>query len=640
MLAIQTPFAQFFDLDGKPLDSGKLYFGAANQNPETNPLTIYWDAAGTQPAAQPIRTLNGYPARNGTPGTLYIATDHSLTVRNKRGKLVVYAPSSAELGNDLALQANIDALRDDLASTADETVGAGMVGFDEANDYAANTIGGAVKQIQSDMVRGATANVLDYIPQEHHAAIKAGTSTYDCRIDIQAAIDSLGPRGGRLFIPRGTYEMGDSASRCLLVTCPIIMEGEGYFSCLKPKASVGALTSCIQYAPSPSIDCSQSSIRHLFIGDPNTGLRSGRYGIFIDTQVAGANLPELTVHDVFIGDSGDHAICHVNNATNNVNGGLYAATIDSCQLRGGIKLELSGDSINILRNILSGDAMGIDASIIAGASQLHIVGNNITSKKGAIRLARAARPLIMGNNIEQTVAGNTNDASMINLSGTAGLVVQPIIVGNNMGAFSGTGISRSIRCENGEGGLIQDNSFLPSVNTQYGIAVASGWSHLRVGWNQYGTDSLFRVSDNGIGTMGVARSFEGLLQNSWVPQAGNFGDCWYFKDHLGFVEIHGVIKSGTIGTLAVPVTLFTLPEDYRPARSEHFRCYSQDTVPAVVDAAMFITASTGVVSMIQGSNGMFTFNCRFMAAKPSLSDIRFGSGSNNYGYGPGHTSNL
>ena len=46
-------------------------------------------------------------------------------------------------------------------------------------------------------------NVLDFIPASEHAAIKAGTSTYDATADIQAAIDSQS--GGKVFVPSGTY---------------------------------------------------------------------------------------------------------------------------------------------------------------------------------------------------------------------------------------------------------------------------------------------------------------------------------------------------------------------------------------------------------------------------------------------------
>lgn len=94
MLATESPFPQYFDLDGTPLNNGSLYFGVANQNPETNPITVYWDAAGTQPAAQPIQTINGYAVRSGAPASIFVNGDYSLNVRNGRGNLVFYAPTS------------------------------------------------------------------------------------------------------------------------------------------------------------------------------------------------------------------------------------------------------------------------------------------------------------------------------------------------------------------------------------------------------------------------------------------------------------------------------------------------------------------------------------------------------------------
>lgn len=89
---VAAPYPIFTDLDGTPLDSGYLYIGEVSKNPETNPIQVYWDAELTQPAPQPIRTSNGYPWRQGTPALLYAASAWSMTVRNKKGNLVVYAP--------------------------------------------------------------------------------------------------------------------------------------------------------------------------------------------------------------------------------------------------------------------------------------------------------------------------------------------------------------------------------------------------------------------------------------------------------------------------------------------------------------------------------------------------------------------
>lgn len=97
LFAITPPFKVYPDLNGQPLNNGFLYFGVAGQNPETNPITVYWDVAGTIPAAQPIRTVNGYPARFGTPTNVYTASDTSITVRNSKSVLVVTALNSTDL---------------------------------------------------------------------------------------------------------------------------------------------------------------------------------------------------------------------------------------------------------------------------------------------------------------------------------------------------------------------------------------------------------------------------------------------------------------------------------------------------------------------------------------------------------------
>jgi hypothetical protein len=50
-------------------------------------------------------------------------------------------------------------------------------------------------------------NVLDYIPQEFHADIKAGTST----VDVKQYFDQALEAGDLLSIPDGTYYMGGSS---------------------------------------------------------------------------------------------------------------------------------------------------------------------------------------------------------------------------------------------------------------------------------------------------------------------------------------------------------------------------------------------------------------------------------------------
>lgn len=135
-VAVINPIPQFFDIDGDPLDNGKLYFGVINQNPITSPTTVAWDEAGAVPAAQPVRTKNGYPYRAGKPAIVYCATNFSLLVLNKRGEMVFYAPNSAEFGN-------VESLRSDLANKTDPLKGPALVGIGPLN-YPTETVGGAI----------------------------------------------------------------------------------------------------------------------------------------------------------------------------------------------------------------------------------------------------------------------------------------------------------------------------------------------------------------------------------------------------------------------------------------------------------------------------------------------------------------
>ena len=93
-LSIQPTYPIFTDIDGQPLEDGYVWIGTANVDPEGNPIAVFWDAALTQPAGQPIRTLNGYPSNNGTPSRLYVNSDYSIRVMDKNGSVVYSAPAA------------------------------------------------------------------------------------------------------------------------------------------------------------------------------------------------------------------------------------------------------------------------------------------------------------------------------------------------------------------------------------------------------------------------------------------------------------------------------------------------------------------------------------------------------------------
>jgi hypothetical protein len=92
-LSIEVPFPVFQDRDGQPLDNGYIWLGVANLNPQTNPVVAYFDEALTIVAPQPLRTINGYISRAGSPAQIYIdGVSFSILVQDKNGTMVYNFP--------------------------------------------------------------------------------------------------------------------------------------------------------------------------------------------------------------------------------------------------------------------------------------------------------------------------------------------------------------------------------------------------------------------------------------------------------------------------------------------------------------------------------------------------------------------
>ena len=110
-LSIQPPYPIFTETDGQPLEDGYIWIGQANLDPQGNPISVFWDAALTQPAGQPIRTLNGYPSNNGTPARLYVNSDYSIRVINKNGSVVYTSLNDNSFSGSLASNATGDGVQ-------------------------------------------------------------------------------------------------------------------------------------------------------------------------------------------------------------------------------------------------------------------------------------------------------------------------------------------------------------------------------------------------------------------------------------------------------------------------------------------------------------------------------------------------
>lgn len=184
--AISSPLPIYLDRDGDALQNGYLYFGVVDGNPETDPIEVYWDSALTQPAAQPIRTINGMPSRHGNFAELYAGEDHSITVKDSDGRRVFYARSSAQF-----------TLGGQLMNLTSPNYNAGMVAFARLA-YAPGTIGYM-------MLVGHGVNLLQFVvPTTDCENVRTGVVAVDAAWALMMAACN-GRGNATAHIPNGMY---------------------------------------------------------------------------------------------------------------------------------------------------------------------------------------------------------------------------------------------------------------------------------------------------------------------------------------------------------------------------------------------------------------------------------------------------
>lgn len=594
-LSVQVPYPVFYDRDGQPLDNGNIYIGVANLDPVTNPLQVYYDEALTLTASQPLITSNGYVYRNGTPAQLYVnAVNFSILANDSKNLLVYSFPDGTGISQADASAISFTGFKGQIGTVADlaDNDGSDWIGYISGGT-------GAIARSAQDKMRDIV-NVKDFGA--------TGDGVTDDTLAIQAAINYLSPLGGTLYIPKGAYIVSDADAdnACLVITAPIQVLGDGaFYTSIQPAASVGSAVNTILVNPNSGYDQTLMSFKNLSLGNLNNGTRQGNYGIYCLTLNAGQNLPKFTVENCSIQQGGGYAIRHLNSSINNVNGGMYGAYINNNTLKGGIQLENSGDSIVVSNNILSGAGTGVHAALVAGASLLSILDNNITTTNSAIIIISGMRVHILRNNIEHSTVGSNSNA-VIDIVASGGTYIAGVIQQNLIAAFGSTDATRMIFIRNARGTLIQDNTFLAGTSGFTGVTISATCTDVRIGPNTYNAAVTTKIVDLGVGTMGVVKSV--TLQNSWVDSSAGLAPTFY-KDLSGIVHINGAIKSGTatFGT-----TLFALPVGFRPSNDIYSSSFSNNGVSNV--PGYIGVDSAGLVYFGAGGNTVLTTQASFVAS--------------------------
>ena len=158
-LSIQPTFPIFTETDGQPLENGYIWIGQTNLDPQVNPINVYFDAALTIQAAQPIRTINGYPSRNGTPARLYVNSDYSIRVQNSKGSLVYSAPAATERYDAGWISFSQDSLY------GQGTVGLALQGYVNVKNAPYNAVGDGLADDTAAFAAALAANDRIYIPE-------------------------------------------------------------------------------------------------------------------------------------------------------------------------------------------------------------------------------------------------------------------------------------------------------------------------------------------------------------------------------------------------------------------------------------------------------------------------------------------
>jgi hypothetical protein len=205
-LSIQSPYLTFTDSDGQPLENGYVWIGQANLDPQVNSINVFWDAALTIPAGQPIRTLGGYPVYNGAPARLYVNSDYSIRVMNKNGSVLYSAPESTNRYDSL--------LRIDLASTASGK-GAALVGYDSGTVQSAlDTLTGPTGAETVGYTPSGTGAVATTVQSKlrERVSIKDFGAVGDGVTDDTAAIQAAVAASNSIVVPPGNYYLGEYSS--------------------------------------------------------------------------------------------------------------------------------------------------------------------------------------------------------------------------------------------------------------------------------------------------------------------------------------------------------------------------------------------------------------------------------------------
>jgi hypothetical protein len=356
-LSIQVPFPVFQDRDGQPLDNGYVWIGTANLNPQTNPVATYYDAALTIAAVQPLRTLNGFISRAGTPAQVYVdGVSFSILVQDSKGSMVY------NFSDGTGISPNAASIVYDPAGT------------------------GAVATTVQDKLR-ETVSVKDF------GAV--GNGTIDDTTAIQAALNT----SYDVYVPIGTYLISSTIS--VPAHTKLHFAGglgntsgsypSAYFIKKSTMTTVGISIASTGWVSGGGLICQTGNTGDgVLLAGNNAKLSNflvdgaGNDGVRIGTGVAGQNTNSCELDHVTSQYNGRHGIL-LDDGTGVAGSNTNCCTLIQpfCQLNGGDGIQIKegfwNTIINPLCEVNSGWGIylsGVDNHGVPSCRQTQIIGGD------------------------------------------------------------------------------------------------------------------------------------------------------------------------------------------------------------------------------------------------------------------------